>query len=154
MALGEISRPTHQQALTLGLKRKRKATPEYRAKQRARYAQNPEPYKARARARYARCQRPAKPRPINPHDRARRQAIASGLKRYFGQVCPKHPELKGERRIYGTGRPRPQCVGCYREQRPTQRKAYRARQRERAVRQAVPIRSFDFCPKRTSRSLS
>ena len=37
-----------------------------------------------------------------------------------------------------------QCVGCYREQRPAQRKAYRARQRERAVRQAVPIRSFDF----------
>src|SRR3974390_3632268 len=66
------------------------------------------------------------------------QAIASGLKRYFGQVCPKHPELKGERRIYGTGRPRTQCVGCYREQRPAQRKAYRARRRERAVRQAAP----------------
>src|SRR6516225_1996215 len=143
MALREISRPTRQQALTLGLKRKRKATPEYRAKQRVRYAQNPEP----ARARYARRQRPAKPRPINPHDRARRQAIASGLKRYFGQVCPKHPELKGERRIYGTGRPRTQCVGCYREQRPAQRKAYRARRRERAVRQAAPSQAASRKPR-------
>src|SRR3974377_2434473 len=126
MALREISRPTRQQALTLGLKRKRKATPEYRAKQRARYARR---------------QRPAKPRPINPHARARRQAIASGLKRYFGQVCPKHSELKGERRIYGTGRPRTQCVGCYREQRPAQRKPYRASQRERAARQAWPTQA-------------
>ena len=41
--------------------------------------------------------------------------LAFSLKRYFGKVCPKHPELHGERRLLGTKRPREYCVGCFRK---------------------------------------
>ena len=38
-----------------------------------------------------------------------RSAIASGVKRYVGAVCPEHPELGGERNARSRG-----CIGCNR----------------------------------------
>jgi hypothetical protein len=53
----------------------------------------------------------------------RQEALQRGDKTYFGKVCAKHPELKGERRING------HCVGCHREYQRLPK--YRARARER-----------------------
>ena len=40
----------------------------------------------------------------------RQEAIARGLKRYYGKACAKHPELEGERWVSTWG-----CVECVRE---------------------------------------
>ena len=40
----------------------------------------------------------------------RKEALAQGLKRYYGKVCAKHPELGGERKVSHQN-----CVGCARE---------------------------------------
>ena len=40
---------------------------------------------------------------------SRSEAIALGLSRCYGSVCPKHPELDGERRVSGS------CVNCAKE---------------------------------------
>ena len=38
----------------------------------------------------------------------RKEALAQGLKRYYGKVCAKHPALKGERRVTDGC-----CLGCH-----------------------------------------
>lgn len=40
----------------------------------------------------------------------RQEAIAAGAKRYFGEVCHKHPDLKGERQTHSRV-----CVTCSKE---------------------------------------
>lgn len=47
-------------------------------------------------------------------DRPRRKNTRPGT-RYFGKICEKHPELKGERIVNNWS-----CVGCHREKRKKQ----------------------------------
>jgi hypothetical protein len=57
----------------------------------------------------------------------RQHAKSQGLTRFFGNVCAKHPKLKGERLVS-----KGSCIGCQRERQrePGYRAKYNARQRK------------------------
>ncbi len=38
----------------------------------------------------------------------RQEAIAAGANRYYGKICPKHPELNGKRRVTSG-----HCIRCF-----------------------------------------
>lgn len=61
---------------------------------------------------------------------ARQEAIASNTARYFGKVCEKHPECKGERLTHNG-----KCVGCKDDGQRLMEK--RARERERVEHERI-----------------
>ena len=71
----------------------------------------------------------------------RQAAIAAGKTRYFGKVCAKHPELRGERTVSG------HCLlcrrVCNRKYYEENREAKLADQRKRNEERREAIRAYD-----------
>src|SRR3990167_5634445 len=67
-----------------------------------------------------------------PTKPTRKEALAQGLKRYFGKVCAKHPELQGERFVSSYNCPACTCASAHEwSNRPTNREKRRQWLRQR-----------------------